>query len=185
MECNHEVVSADHGIVGSITVDGAGYDFSAGNGYIEKDWGRSFPEAWIWLQCNDFRDQTSSLFLSIAKIPWLGRHFIGLIAFVLVDGRFHTFATWNGARIEECALRDRTLSVRLRGRTGSLEIRAVQGEAGSLKAPSAGVMNRRIKESVNSTVAYALLDRDGRRISKDEGKAAGLEIIEGIFSYFP
>ncbi|MFC2081108.1 tocopherol cyclase family protein [Bacteroidota bacterium] len=21
---------------------------------MEKDWGTSFPEAWIWLQCNNF-----------------------------------------------------------------------------------------------------------------------------------
>ncbi|MCK7537696.1 MAG: tocopherol cyclase family protein [Marinilabiliales bacterium] len=30
-------------------------DFSGGRGYIEKDWGHSFPSAYVWMQSNHFQ----------------------------------------------------------------------------------------------------------------------------------
>lgn len=45
MECYHGVLSLDHEIRGAITVDGSQIDFTGGRGYIEKDWGSSFPAA--------------------------------------------------------------------------------------------------------------------------------------------
>jgi hypothetical protein len=71
MECYHGVVSLDHAIYGSLTIDGRQIDFSGGRGYIEKDWGHSFPEAYIWFQSNHFARPGTSLTASIAIIPWL------------------------------------------------------------------------------------------------------------------
>jgi hypothetical protein len=45
MECKHGIVSANHKIKGKITVNNQIIDFDEGQGYIEKDWGTSFPEA--------------------------------------------------------------------------------------------------------------------------------------------
>ena len=50
MECYHGVVSIDHSIIGHLLINQNKIDFSGGKGYIEKDWGRSFPECWIWVQ---------------------------------------------------------------------------------------------------------------------------------------
>ena len=55
MECNHGIVSVNHDLYGEISVNGNVIDFNNGKGYIEKDWGVSFPEAWIWIQSNNFR----------------------------------------------------------------------------------------------------------------------------------
>jgi len=52
MECYHGVVSLDHVIEGALEIDGRTIDFTGGRGYTEKDWGRSFPSSWIWLQSN-------------------------------------------------------------------------------------------------------------------------------------
>jgi tocopherol cyclase len=41
-------------------VGGRRVDFSGGSGYIEKDWGRSFPRAWIWAQSNTFTQPGTS-----------------------------------------------------------------------------------------------------------------------------
>jgi len=46
-ECNHGVLSLDHGLRGSTVVDGQALDWTGGRGYIEKDWGAAFPSAWI------------------------------------------------------------------------------------------------------------------------------------------
>ena len=54
MECYHGVVSLDHSIKGSLNINGQEIDFTNGRGYIEKDWGFSFPKGYIWMQTNHF-----------------------------------------------------------------------------------------------------------------------------------
>ncbi len=82
MECKHGIVSVNHSVTGSVKINGSETDFTGGKGYIEKDWGTSFPEAWLWIQANNFKDHNSSFSFSVAKIPWLGKFFIGFIAFL-------------------------------------------------------------------------------------------------------
>jgi len=72
MQCYHGVLGLDHALRGNVTLDGVGIDWQGGRGYIEKDWGRAFPSAWVWMQCNHFDQPGSSLTLSLATIPWLG-----------------------------------------------------------------------------------------------------------------
>lgn len=43
MECYHGVVSLDHAISGKLMIEDQAHDFNGGRGYIEKDWGKSFP----------------------------------------------------------------------------------------------------------------------------------------------
>lgn len=82
METNHGVLSLDHKVNGSITINGEAREFMDGRGYIEKDWGESFPSSWIWMQSNGFSEVGASFMLSIAVIPWLGSCFIGHLAIV-------------------------------------------------------------------------------------------------------
>ena len=78
MECFHGVLSLDHRISGQLKTDNETISFDEGRGYIEKDWGRSFPEAYIWMQCNHF-DEDLSLMLSVARIPWKKSAFRGFL----------------------------------------------------------------------------------------------------------
>ena len=45
MECKHGVVSMFHSLKGGLQIGDRYVDFNDGTGYIEKDWGRSFPES--------------------------------------------------------------------------------------------------------------------------------------------
>jgi len=45
MECFHGVVSTHHNLKGSVKLNGKTSDYTGGTGYIEKDWGTSFPSA--------------------------------------------------------------------------------------------------------------------------------------------
>ncbi len=183
MECKHGVVSVGHSLAGSITVEGNTIDFTGGRGYIEKDWGESFPESWIWLQCNTFSEPESSLMVSIAKIPWLGRFFIGFISFLYLKGDFYLFSTYNGSRITGLDHRGADLSITMENKNSILRVTARRMLSGELKAPKTGRMSRLIKESIDSTVDVALTDRKGKILYEDRGPRAGLEIIETIFEY--
>lgn len=94
MECYHGIINIHHDICGILDINGNEIDFSNGYGYIEKDWGRSFPEAWIWLQSNHFGKEDVSLMFSLAKIPWLGRYFLGFISFIRIKDKTYHFATY-------------------------------------------------------------------------------------------
>ena len=68
----HGVLGFDHAIQGVLAIDDQAVDFSGGRGYIEKDWGQSFPEAWVWFQTNHFERAGVYLTASVANIPWMG-----------------------------------------------------------------------------------------------------------------
>lgn len=177
MECYHGIVSVHHEINGSLTYNKLGRSFNQGYGYIEKDWGRSFPEAWIWLQCSHFTHKDVTVMFSMAKIPWLGRSFVGHIAFLRMGDRFYRFATYTGADITHLNIEAQSLSVTLQDRRHSLEINARSNGSGTLKAPKNGLMNREILESINADLTITFKDAQGNILLKDVGKRAGYEQV--------
>lgn len=183
MECYHGVVSANHEILGILDINSTLINFNKGKGYIEKDWGISFPECWIWLQSNSFEQKNASLFISIAKIPWLGKSFIGFIAFIYFEGKFHKFATYNHSKLVKVNFDGSLLEIELENRDSKLSIQAKSRNSGVLFAPNRGNMNRRIKESIDSEVSVQLKDKNALVIFSDHSYSAGLEIIEEIFKY--
>ena len=100
MQCNHGLVSMHHHLQGGIQLDGESIDFGEGKGYMEKDWGKSFPKSWIWTQCNHFQDDTYSVMASVAHIPWIKSSFIGFLALVWDGHTLKLFTTYTGARMK-------------------------------------------------------------------------------------
>lgn len=184
MECYHGIVSIHHDIAGQVNVSGNMVDFTEGYGYIEKDWGRSFPEAWIWLQSNHFSSRDVSLMFSIAKIPWLGRYFTGFISFLRIDGRIYLFSTYTKAKIVRLSYRGNCLNILLEDRNFKMEIIAEHSDGGILKAPKNGLMNREVLESINAEVKVGLSDKADRIIFEGKGTNTGLEIVSEIFNYY-
>jgi len=177
MECYHGVVSLNHSIQGSLMYQDQFISFQGGRGYIEKDWGTSMPESWIWLHTNTFENPGTSVMLSVAKIPWRNNHFTGFIAFVLHAGKIYRFATYNHSRISSFYLEGQNLEITLENRNFSLRIKARQKIAGKLKAPVNGLMERYIKESVDSDVEITLLTRQGAVIFAGPAVRSGLELV--------
>lgn len=176
MECYHGMVSMDHRLEGSLQVDGVGeVDFSGGRGYIEKDWGRSFPKAWIWCQTNHFEgSEGTSLMFSVAHIPWLGRYFIGFLCAFYHAGKIHLMATYTGAKNEYEILED-GLTARFYDKRRSLEVRVHKAAGAELFAPVSGSMTGKVNESLDARVD--LLFRENQQlVFEGTGYHAGFEI---------
>ncbi len=179
MECYHGVLSLDHEIEGRLTVAGRPVDFSGGRGYIEKDWGPSFPAAWVWFQSNHFARPGTSLTASIAVIPWLGSAFRGLIVGFWHGGVLRRFATYTGARTEKLAVGKDRVEWVVRDRRHRLEMVARRSQVGLLRGPSRSDMGVRVPETLQATVAVRLvaLARQGEQVLFEEtGRNGGLEI---------
>jgi len=183
MECNHGIVSVNHDLKGGISINGNKIDFTEGKGYIEKDWGTSFPEAWIWIQSNNFREHDTSFSFSIAKIPWMGKFFIGFIAFLYLHGKFYLFSTYNKSVVSEIKHDKEAVEITVSNRMNILNIKVIKNSFEELIAPVSGEMSRTIKESVDSEVHLKLLDKSDKLKYEGSGKSVGLEIIEKIFDY--
>jgi hypothetical protein len=176
MECYHAVLSFDHRIRGTLRVDGRDVDFDAGRGYIEKDWGRSFPRAWVWLQSNHFSAPGTCVTGSVAVIPWLGGAFNGFLLGLWHDGRLYRFATYTGARVERLGINDEAVEWVVADRRHRLSLRATRAAAGLLRGPSVADMGVRVPETLRAHVAVHLTDRAGRVLFEDQGRHAGLEV---------
>lgn len=185
MECHHGIVNIHHEITGRLSMSGRNIDFSDGCGYIEKDWGSSFPEAWIWLQSNHFGMDDVTLMFSAAKIPWLGRSFMGLISFIRIKRDIIFFATYNRAKVASLRYYKNNLEILLQGKNHKMYIQARHSGAGVLKAPKKGLMKDEISESITAEVSVMLSDNDGNVLYRGRGTHAGLEIsTDMINEYF-
>lgn len=175
MECNHGIVSLDHELEGVLRIDGKEVDFTGGRGYIEKDWGQSFPRAYVWMQSNHFDTEgKTSLMASVAHIPWLGSYFIGFISGFWLDDRLIKFATYTGAK-KHLELSGQQLTLVLQQSGKELRILAQQAPGTALISPLSGEMTGKIQESLQATLQVELLDK-GVRIFEGTGRNAGLEV---------
>jgi hypothetical protein len=180
MECYHGVVNIRHTINGSLNRNGTQIDMSGGEGYLEKDWGRSFPKAWIWVQANHFEEAGASFLFSVARIPWLGKSFTGLIAFLRTKNGFETFATYNGGKIRSIQLEGNLLEVTLTNAKHVLHFSTNYSGGGILKAPKNGLMSREIEESITATTTLQLLDHSGKLLFQGTSQWTGIEIAGGL-----
>jgi len=185
MECNHGIVSLHHELEGELEImpireidrvtPSHPVNFTNGRGYIEKDWGRSFPRAYVWMQSNHFdTSDRASLMASAAHIPWLGSHFIGFISGMWLEGRLFKFATYTGAR-KFLKINDEQVELIFKNPKTELRILANQALGTALVSPLSGEMRGKIQESLQATLQVELLE-NGKRIFEGTGRNAGLEV---------
>lgn len=177
MECYHGVVSMDHRLDGSFKLNGEIIAFDEGKGYIEKDWGRSFPRAYVWLQSNHFKDSGTSLMFSYADIPFLGFYFKGLIANLIYQGKEYRFATYNGGRVIKEEIIDKKVVYVLKRRQYQLWIEATSTTEIALASPRNGMMIEQIKEGLSGKISIKLYNKD-QLVYEDTGLHAGIEIMK-------
>jgi tocopherol cyclase len=176
MECYHGVLSLDHRLRGTLSIDEDEIDFTNGRGYIEKDWGQNFPQSYIWFQGNHFTTEGTSLTASVAIIPWLGKAFRGFILGFWHLGILHRFATYNNAKIETLSVDDERVYWRVGNHSHQLEMTATRAEGGLLHEPTRSNMLQRVEETMTANLEVRLLDVKGKIIFHQKSRNAALEV---------
>ena len=177
MECYHGVLGFDHALRGSLRMNGETVNFDGGRGYSEKDWGQAFPQAWIWGQSNHFEKSGTSITISVATIPWLGKSFRGFIIGLWHNRQLYRFTKYNASKITSLRLTDTHVILHTVNRTHRLEIEAARSEGGLLHAPYRIDMLQRVTESLTASIAVKLIELQNERvIFEGTGRHAGLEI---------
>lgn len=183
MECYHGIISLNHDITGTLDMNGRTVSFDGGLGYTEKDWGKSFPNSWIWMQSNHFQEPEISLTLSVADIPLSGKSFTGFIAGLWVKDRLYKFATYTGAKIKGIRIYYNRIYLTFTDKHCELDVRITKSNSGVLTSPKNGVMKGKIHESISSEVEFSLYKKvSGRRKLEFSGRGrnTGLEVMGNI-----
>jgi len=181
LECYHGVVSMDHGLLGTLKKANAELCFDDGRGYIEKDWGRSFPEAYVWMQCNHFSETGISLKLSVAKIPWVKSAFVGFIAGFWYQNKLIRFTTYNRSRLIKCHISMEHVEIILENSQYLLDVKGKRSNATTLASPIAGFMDGRIEESMTSEIVVTLTEKSTGKVKfSDTGEHAAMEVAGKI-----
>lgn len=179
MQCYHGVISMSHDLSGEIKINNQKVDFNHGRGYIEKDWGNAFPKEYIWLHSNHFSDESTSLFFSIAHIPFYFTEFEGFIVNFVYQGKEYRFATYNQSTCEIKEIDEKKVHLQLENKKASLKIKAHITNQGKLIAQSKdGNMMKSIKEGISGKIDLKLLDKETGEEYKDTGVNAGVEIVD-------
>jgi tocopherol cyclase len=176
MECYHGVLSFDHAIHGKLTIDGQEIDFEGGRGYIEKDWGNSFPSAWVWFQSNHFERPGTCITSSVVVIPFGGTTFNGFIVGLWHAGRLYRFATYTGARTEVLEIEDDHVCWIVSDREHLLGLVARKAQGGLILGHSRRDMGMHVNETPQATVEVRLMSKEGANIFSGQGRHAGLEV---------
>ncbi len=178
MQCYHGLVSLHHQLEGWISDHQGERKFSPkAIGYIEKDWGKSFPNAWVWMQSNHLEHPVpNSLMVSVADILWVGTSFVGFLSTFLFDGELHTLATWTGAKAK-LNFADNQVTVELSDKKRLLRVTGTPGAGGDLASPIEGAMTGKINESLQAKLVVSFRYR-GELLYDGKASWAGLEVTD-------
>lgn len=177
MECNHAILCMKNTTNGFININDKIINLNNSTGYIEKDWGCSFPKRYIWCQANNFYKENSSFMLAIADIPFGLFDFRGIICDLITDKSEYKFATYNNTKILEYIINDKYIIINLKKKNYYLNLKIIYDKGKKLSAPVKGKMAKDIFESISSTIKGTLI-KDNKIIFSDTSKNCGLEIVE-------
>jgi len=177
MECKHGVISMNHDLTGSIEINGENIDFTGGKGYIEKDWGRSFPDKYIWIQSNHFENPDASLFCSVATIPFMMFSFTGYICNFQIGEDEYRFATYTGSKLSVVEFSENRISLIFNNRKHTLKLDGETSDSKELIAPKNGTMVKTIKEVLSGKVSIVLTDKSSNIIFSATSNQCGMELV--------
>lgn len=176
MECNHAILSMKNNTQGSIIINDQKINLNSSIGYIEKDWGSSFPKKYIWCQANNFKKTNASFMISLAEVPLKLITFKGIICVLKTDLKEYKFTTYNNTKLIEYNVNNKILNITLKKNNYKLNIKSEVNNGIKLSAPVKGKMSKEIFESISSEIIVTL-KKDDKIIFKDTSQNCGLEIV--------
>ena len=176
MECNHAILNMKSKAVGKININNEQLIFDNGVGYVEKDWGYSFPKSYIWCQGNNFQNSNASFMLSVADIPFKAFHFQGLICDIIINNKEFKFTTYNNAKLVKYDIDNSFFNIVLKKGHYNLNLKSNYNSGLKLFAPVKGKMEKDIFETISASISVTL-EKNDKVIFSDISTNCGLEIV--------
>lgn len=130
--------------------------------YVEKDWGDTFPDRYIWIHA-DFPKENVALFFSVATVMVGKLKFPGFIANILIDDEHYTFATWNLAQLKVTGS-PTDIRIDLANKDMKVTLHAHPQHMVNLHSPIDGIMNSSIREALSAPLQMILQLKSGKTL---------------------
>jgi tocopherol cyclase len=166
-----------HGIAkGWIEWKGKRYEFDNAVAYGEKNWGRSFPQKWFWLNCNSFDNQPDlAMTAGGGKREVLGQIESPALIGFHYQGEFYEFVPWNSQvtwRIEPWG------KWQIQAKKGNLtvELTATTNLPGTkLRAPTDNGLLFCCRDTMQGELTLKL-QREGKTLLEARSSLCGVEV---------
>jgi hypothetical protein len=177
MQCYSQVCAIDMSLSGNLVINGKSINFSGGKGYIEKNWGSSFPYSWIWVQANNFKKSSISLSCSIGHIPFLYTSFRGFLIGLSINNAFYKFTTMNKSIINiETSSNDVSIRVENNDLILLIQTETCLEDFLLCFGPRGKEMVPLVGENINGRTHITLIDKATKSIiAKDISHCSGIE----------
>ncbi len=180
-----QVLMAHGRASGWIDWNGDWYELTDAPAYAEKNWGRSFPQKWFWINCNSFREHADLSLTAVGGIrEVLGwRESVGLMG-LHYQGKFYQFDGWNAqlswcvqpwGRWEMTAIPSGTASQH----TPSLTIKLLGTTTHTgnyVRVPTAEGLKFNCRDTMSGNLSLELRESSGKLLINATSSLAGLEI---------
>jgi hypothetical protein len=152
LPCYHSVLNPSHVVSGEIRYDDGQYSLVNEMGYLEKNWGTSFPENYFWLHAIDPKNPQISLLFSRAEIKWLGKKFIRHVGHLRVDGIEIDLRELRNISITTLDQNTEVQIIRFESKSLKLYISINIGKNVILKGPTNGALSRDIDHHADAVI---------------------------------
>lgn len=156
LPCYHSVMNEFHHVSGEIQTTHQHFLLEHESGYMEKNWGTSFPNRYCWLQAIDPNDSKTSLMFSQAEIQWIGRTFIRHVGHLRFNGQQIDLRSIRNCTITNSTYDEHNHLIRISGKKFMMEIHISFQDRVIFKGPANGNMSRDIIHHTDARIDVQL-----------------------------
>lgn len=181
VECKHHVHAIEAGAKGSIDVGSTNYSLKSEKTYIERTYGKNFPDTFFWSHFNNFDGHNDThLLFSIANPQWLFLKKRVHIGYLLHKNNFYPLGInqdfklinpYKNKDLVQFEFVKRELSIRTEFKFGESSIQLI--------GPTKHGLNRGVKEYTNASVDISIYQNQNC-IEKIRGNHGTIENEESI-----
>jgi tocopherol cyclase len=156
LPCYHAILNKSHNVSGEIRAGDTSFVMNQEKGYLEKNWGTSFPDNYIWLHAVDPTNSDVNLLFSQAEIKWMGQTFLRHLGYLNFENECIDFRQLKNAVVSNSSISPVKQLIRISSKLIELDISIILGQQIIFKGPEDGALRRDIVHFTDAFIEIKL-----------------------------
>lgn len=176
LPCYHAILNKSHLVSGEIRTEKTNFVMDQDMGYLEKNWGTSFPENYIWLHAVDPTNAEVNLLFSQAEIKWMGGAFLRHLGYLNFENECIDLRQLENPIVSNSFVNPEKQLIHISSKLIELEISIVLGEQVLFKGPEDGALQRDIIHYTDAIIEVKLKRNSVTRLFRLVGNFENVQI---------
>lgn len=156
LPCYHAILNKSHFVSGEINTKNTSFVMNQDMGYLEKNWGTSFPENYIWLHAVDPNNVEVNLLFSQAEIKWMGSTFLRHLGYLNFENECIDLRQLKNSVVSCSFVSSKKQLIHISSKLIELEISIILGQQVLFKGPEDGALQRDIIHYTDAIIEVKL-----------------------------